>query len=269
MSRAWRDPSDQEVTSTLALKKLNAWSHGHGSFFWNFKTELEPKWDYIRAVDRGWLPRDAQADLADVASACEEYDEAEAFVCRAKPGASDGEVIAGVDWACRNAAVKLAGCDAPDDASKLAHASRVFDGYYSRYHTAGATCDFGGAAELDDDGPRSTPHPARARDNPPRLLLFRGQLPPGFATHAASRAAHRAAGVAAAARRLLVGAGALAAVGAVALGARRRARACSSRDRAVGECGLRDGLVEPDGDAAADAARAAGGAPVCRSDAWR
>jgi glucan 1,3-beta-glucosidase len=69
--------------SLLALKKLNAFSVGHGWLFWNFKTELEPKWDYIRAVEAGWLPRDAQAASDDVRLACEVRAAAAVAVLRA------------------------------------------------------------------------------------------------------------------------------------------------------------------------------------------
>jgi len=30
--------------------------HIHGQFFWNFRNELEPRWNYIEAYDNGWLP---------------------------------------------------------------------------------------------------------------------------------------------------------------------------------------------------------------------
>ena len=29
--------------------------HLHGQFFWNFRNELEPRWNYITAYDNGWL----------------------------------------------------------------------------------------------------------------------------------------------------------------------------------------------------------------------
>lgn len=41
----------------LGLAKINAFDvDTHGFFFWNFRTELEPKWDYQQAVAAGWLP---------------------------------------------------------------------------------------------------------------------------------------------------------------------------------------------------------------------
>ena len=27
-----------------------------GHFFWNFRNEMEPRWNYITAYDNGWLP---------------------------------------------------------------------------------------------------------------------------------------------------------------------------------------------------------------------
>ena len=41
----------------LAMAKLFAFDlNTHGQFFWNFRTELEPRWDYMQSVSRGWLP---------------------------------------------------------------------------------------------------------------------------------------------------------------------------------------------------------------------
>jgi glucan 1,3-beta-glucosidase len=92
---------------------------GHGWFFWNFKTELEPKWDYIRSVEAGWLPRDAQASSREVALACAAEDTGEKYACTVKPGATHGEIIAGVNWACATAKIALPGCGAADDESKV------------------------------------------------------------------------------------------------------------------------------------------------------
>ena len=40
----------------LARSQLEVFEKTHGQFFWNFRTELEPRWSYIEAVKRGWLP---------------------------------------------------------------------------------------------------------------------------------------------------------------------------------------------------------------------
>mmetsp|Transcript_9558 Transcript_9558/g.22973 ORF Transcript_9558/g.22973 Transcript_9558/m.22973 type:complete len:259 (+) Transcript_9558:55-831(+) len=150
VDRAWREPSDAEVMKALGHKKLNAFSTGHGWIYWNFKTELEPKWDYVRAVEAGWLPRDAQAKSVEVALACASEDIDTDYECKVKPGATYDEIIAGVNWACASAKIVLPGCHAADDDTKVAHASKIFNGYFNEYHSGGATCDFGGAADLTD-----------------------------------------------------------------------------------------------------------------------
>jgi glucan 1,3-beta-glucosidase len=43
----------------LAYAQLNVFDlHTHGNFFWNFRTELEPLWDYQQAVKNKWIPID-------------------------------------------------------------------------------------------------------------------------------------------------------------------------------------------------------------------
>ena len=37
-------------------------THVSGQFFWNFRTELEPRWNYITAYDNGWLPSSTAAE---------------------------------------------------------------------------------------------------------------------------------------------------------------------------------------------------------------
>ena len=63
---------DDEALQTLAYSKLASYDRGsHGQFFWNFRTELEPRWDFQEAVRRRWLPRVWDADtLAAVAYSC-------------------------------------------------------------------------------------------------------------------------------------------------------------------------------------------------------
>ena len=44
------------------------------TFFWNFRTELEPRWDYLWAVKKGWFPdKEGWKDekvLANIRNAC-------------------------------------------------------------------------------------------------------------------------------------------------------------------------------------------------------
>ena len=59
-------PNDDVIMKQLAYAKLNAFDKGtHGHFFWNFRTEFEPRWDYQKAVAKGWLPSkyDAAVEL--------------------------------------------------------------------------------------------------------------------------------------------------------------------------------------------------------------
>lgn len=54
---------ENEATRLLAQCKLYAFDmRTHGNFFWNFRTEFEPRWDYLRAVENGWFPRDWGSD---------------------------------------------------------------------------------------------------------------------------------------------------------------------------------------------------------------
>ena len=70
---------EDHLISTIGLAMLYGYdANGHGQFFWNFRTELEDKWDYQRAVAKGWLPmyKDApnegiwQSETGAVAHAC-------------------------------------------------------------------------------------------------------------------------------------------------------------------------------------------------------
>ncbi len=43
----------------------------HGNFFWNFRTEFEPRWDFQQAVAHGWLPHEFSAEtIAIIDAAC-------------------------------------------------------------------------------------------------------------------------------------------------------------------------------------------------------
>ena len=48
---------DAKIMYNLTIAKLYAFDlNNHGFFFWNFRTELEPRWDFSRAVAMGWIP---------------------------------------------------------------------------------------------------------------------------------------------------------------------------------------------------------------------
>jgi len=45
----------------FAESQFAAWERGNGWFFWNFKTEQEPQWDYMMGVREGWIPTNFNA----------------------------------------------------------------------------------------------------------------------------------------------------------------------------------------------------------------
>ena len=50
--------SENEAMTILSRAKMNAFDMGtHGQFFWNFRTEFEPRWSYLEAVRLNWLPK--------------------------------------------------------------------------------------------------------------------------------------------------------------------------------------------------------------------
>lgn len=54
-------PDDLEVVRDLSYAKLNVFDQNtHGNFFWNFRTEFEPRWDYQAAHKNGWMPGKGQ-----------------------------------------------------------------------------------------------------------------------------------------------------------------------------------------------------------------
>ncbi|KAI8058585.1 glycoside hydrolase superfamily [Syncephalis plumigaleata] len=38
--------------------QMDTYEAGSGWFFWNFKTEREPQWSYLKGVEQGWIPKD-------------------------------------------------------------------------------------------------------------------------------------------------------------------------------------------------------------------
>jgi hypothetical protein len=50
-------PKEDTAMRLLGNAKLHVYDrHTHGQFFWNFRTEFEPRWDFQEAVRRKWLP---------------------------------------------------------------------------------------------------------------------------------------------------------------------------------------------------------------------
>ena len=50
----------EDDTHRLARSMLHTFNeHVEGQFLWNFRNELEPKWNYVTAYDEGWLKQDS------------------------------------------------------------------------------------------------------------------------------------------------------------------------------------------------------------------
>ena len=55
----------------LARAQLQVFESSHGQFFWNFRTELEPRWDFMAATEKGWLPNSYDStSLKQIADVC-------------------------------------------------------------------------------------------------------------------------------------------------------------------------------------------------------
>jgi glucan 1,3-beta-glucosidase len=142
-------PEDEvEFMRNLNLKKLNAFAVGHGWYFWNFKTELDTRWDFLQLIRLGAFPKNVSAysDEDGVFDACDKEDKGE-FVCRAKRGVKRYELVNGLAYACNADAV-----DCSDIKTRFLTLEEqcdwAFNEYWQSERLKGATCDFGGAAHL-------------------------------------------------------------------------------------------------------------------------
>jgi glucan 1,3-beta-glucosidase len=145
------DDTDHVMTN-LARKKINAFSNiGHGFYFWNFRTDLyEPHWSYLQALDRGWIPNYNLNDPK-IQTACDKEDIGE-FKCVVKKGQLYSTVHDAVAYALNfqnrsdtpeaQAILNLTGTSFMDAAND------VLGEFFDKFHTNGATCDFGGIGML-------------------------------------------------------------------------------------------------------------------------
>lgn len=65
----------QQVMTRYMLSKLFAYSFSSGHFYWNFRTELEYRWDFREVNWRGWMPLDLNSPLAqkEIETICKQY----------------------------------------------------------------------------------------------------------------------------------------------------------------------------------------------------
>eukprot|EP00540_Astrosyne_radiata_P010005 CAMPEP_0116830220 /NCGR_PEP_ID=MMETSP0418-20121206/4645_1 /TAXON_ID=1158023 /ORGANISM="Astrosyne radiata, Strain 13vi08-1A" /LENGTH=737 /DNA_ID=CAMNT_0004459305 /DNA_START=108 /DNA_END=2321 /DNA_ORIENTATION=- len=138
-----------EVRSSLAKKKIEAFSFAHGMYFWNFRTEIyEPTWNYLAAVKEGWMPT-GNFDTNEIRESCK-LENSGAFVCVCKEGQLDIAIQRAMAY-CLNVdhnynqswVYNLTGKALRQQASIL------FNDYFHKYRLLGGTCDFGGVAALE------------------------------------------------------------------------------------------------------------------------
>ncbi|POM77566.1 Glucan 1,3-beta-glucosidase, partial [Phytophthora palmivora] len=145
---AFGQDDDVKFARNLNLKKLNAFALGHGWYFWNFKTELGSRWNFLELVRQGVFPKNVSSyhDSEDVFSACDKEDRGE-FLCAAKRGIHPDDLERGLDYACSGNHVDCSDIDTKFPTIEE-RADWAFNEYWHAYRYSGATCDFGGAAHL-------------------------------------------------------------------------------------------------------------------------
>lgn len=145
---AFNQDDDIEFTRNLNMKKLNAFAMGHGWYFWNFKTEIGTKWNFLALLRQGAFPANVTdyKETDGVFSACDKEDKGE-FVCRAKRGVHEYELKNGLAYACNAVGIECGNMTERFDTLEE-QCDWAFNEYWHHYRQSGATCDFGGAGHL-------------------------------------------------------------------------------------------------------------------------
>ena len=144
-----------DVMRQLAFKKIDAFSGiGHGFFFWNFRTDLyEPKWSYMEALERGWIPSGNLNDER-ITKACMREDSGQ-FKCVVKNGQIDKAVRSAMSYVLHaenlsNSTEAKSVLNLTGSALQSA-ADTILGDYFDKNRHNGATCDFGGVAMLIEE----------------------------------------------------------------------------------------------------------------------
>lgn len=142
---------DQTVLKELAHKKIASFARStHGWYFWNFRTEISLRWDYIRASKRGWIPQDIRQLSPSLASSCLKEDHG-SYLCLAKRNIFDETIKDGLYWVESTNGVpptNLSWIDHLYGHSLTNKADIIFNNFWHQNYLHGVSCDFGGAAEL-------------------------------------------------------------------------------------------------------------------------
>ncbi|KAG2517379.1 hypothetical protein JM16_007425 [Phytophthora kernoviae] len=153
---SFEQDDDIKFARNLNMKKLNAFAVGHGWYFWNFKTELGSRWNFLELARQGAFPKNVSSyrESDEVFSACKKEDRGE-FLCAAKRGVHPNDLEHGLDFVCGDSV------DCSGITSKFLTLEEqcdwAFNEYWHAHREFGATCDFGGAALLlntNDGAPR-------------------------------------------------------------------------------------------------------------------
>lgn len=121
--------------------------------FRNFRTDLyEPQWSYTAALERGWIPRGSFRNDPSISGACAREDDGD-FLCVLKKGQIDSAIRDAVGYALdaqnitdpqSKAILNMTGTDLRTKANE------VIGDYFDKFKHSGATCDFGGVAQLTE-----------------------------------------------------------------------------------------------------------------------
>jgi hypothetical protein len=135
------------VMRNLASKKINAFSGiGHGFYFWNFRTDLyEPYWNYMLAIELGYIPKGNLNDDS-VVKACDKEDSSE-IRCIANRRAPEKNVHAALAYIFSVENVDDADANLTGD-ELYETADTVIDSFWQTHRHEDATCDFGGVGVL-------------------------------------------------------------------------------------------------------------------------
>jgi glucan 1,3-beta-glucosidase len=170
-----------DVMKDLALKKINTFTIlGHGFYFWNFRTELpEPRWSYLLAVQKGWIPSGNSLNTDEVTNACEKEDKGQ-YQCVAKRGQLRDNVIMQIKVCLSRDPTlglgsNIALYEALDDEGLNKAADTVFKDFWAKYRLEGFTCDFGGVAQLMELEYTYVPR-SQAASRRKRIALTKRQL---------------------------------------------------------------------------------------------
>jgi len=109
---AWGAKEDEYMKS-LTMKHLSSFNSGHGWFFWNFRTELEPRWSFDTAWYKGWFPGNVSDwHASEVTSACPNHPPVNIVTKAVPSGAPAATTTVATTPAATAAGATTAGVDA-------------------------------------------------------------------------------------------------------------------------------------------------------------